>query len=280
MESRVKVFTLQYDAPTGWSGSFPGVDGDRTMVIAFGATGYFEHPEAVLELAAAYPQAAVVGCSTSGEICGTHILDDSIVVLIIEFDSTRVKAVQAPIAGGDESATAGQQIATQLDAPDLAAVFVLSDGLNVNGTELVGGINSVLDSAVVVTGGLAGDKDRFERTWVIADGAPKPGYVTAVGLYGSAVKVGHGSKGGWDIFGPEREVTRSDGNVLYELDGRPALQLYREYLGELADGLPATGLLFPLALRSSDSDRTLTGIATRKSSFSREAYIGSTMSGR
>lgn len=56
--------------------------------------------------------------------------------------------------------------------------------------------------------------------------------------------------GGWDPFGPERLVTRSRRNVLYELDGQRALDLYVRYLGEHAAGLPATGLLFPLALRS------------------------------
>ena len=58
------------------------------------------------------------------------------------------------------------------------------------------------------------------------------------------------SKGGWDRFGPERTVTRSEGNVLFELDGKPALDLYKTYLGERASGLPATALLFPLALRA------------------------------
>jgi len=123
----------------------------------------------------------------------------------------------------------------------------------VNGTELVRGLSSVLPSSVVVTGGLAGDGDRFVRTWVIVDGMPRSGFASAVGFYGEQIRIGHGSKGGWDIFGPERIVTRSKGNELYELDGRPALELYKEYLGERASGLPATGLLFPLALRSDPS---------------------------
>ena len=71
-----------------------------------------------------------------------------------------------------------------------------------------------------------------------------------VGFYGSALKVGYGSLGGWDPFGLERTITRSKDNVLYELDGQPALKLYKEYLGEeQAKGLPGTGLLFPLRLR-------------------------------
>ena len=115
-------------------------------------------------------------------------------------------------------------------------------------------MNDTLGETVVVTGGLAGDGTRFKRTWVLKDRSPQSGYVTAVGFYGDHIRLGHGSKGGWDKFGPERQVTKSHSNVLYELDGRPALQLYKEYLGDRAAGLPATGLLFPLAIRTSPSE--------------------------
>jgi hypothetical protein len=74
------------------------------------------------------------------------------------------------------------------------------------------------------------------------------GCTTAGEVCGDAV--GYGSLGGWDSFGPDRVVTRAEGNVLYELDGQPALDLYKRYLGEFADGLPASGLLFPLALQT------------------------------
>ena len=111
--------------------------------------------------------------------------------------------------------------------------------------------------AIPISGGLAGDGTRFGETWVIADGRPRAGLASIVGFYGDSIRLGHGSKGGWDIFGPERRVTRSTGNVLYELDGRPALDLYKNYLGELASGLPATALLYPLAIRQSDSSEQL-----------------------
>lgn len=71
-----------------------------------------------------------------------------------------------------------------------------------------------------------------------------------MGFYGSRVRVGCGSLGGWDAFGPHRIVTRSEGNVRYEIDGEPALDLYKRYLGAHALGLPANALLFPLALRT------------------------------
>ena len=169
------------------------------------------------------------------------------------FAATRLATASAPISAADQSFAAGEAIGRQLAGEGLRGVHVLSDGLLVNGSELVRGLSSVLPAGVVVTGGLAGDGDRFVRTWVLHDGAPSSGHVTAVGFYGERVAIGHGSAGGWDPFGPRRLVTRSKGNILYELDGKPALELYKQYLGDRADGLPATGLLFPLALSRPDS---------------------------
>ena len=67
--------------------------------------------------------------------------------------------------------------------------------------------------------------------------------------------MGCGSRGGWDSFGSERLVTKADANVLYQLDGQSALDLYKQYLGEHAAGSPASGLLFPLSLSTSATER-------------------------
>jgi hypothetical protein len=136
-----------------------------------------------------------------------------------------------------------------LAAPDLAGIFVLSDGLNVNGSELVAGITGAVGKGVSVTGGLAGDGADFRETLVGADCAPCKHVVGAVGFYGPAIRIGHGSAGGWDEFGPRRQITRSRGNVLFEFDDEPALDLYERYLGEEeAQGLPGSALLFPLRI--------------------------------
>jgi hypothetical protein len=89
---------------------------------------------------------------------------------------------------------------------------------------------------------------------VFWNAAPETNTVVALGLYGSRLKVGFGSLGGWDSFGPERLITRSKGNVLYELDGQSALALYKKYLGDHARDLPAAGLLFPLSLRNTSGE--------------------------
>ncbi len=247
----------------------PERDSKATLVLAFGASGLDPESAAVRELAERFPTSHVLGCSTAGEILGASVLDGSLVVAVACFASVRLESTFAPVSSAADSRAAGQALGAQLAGDDLRGVLVLADGIQVNGSELVRGISERLPQGIPITGGLAGDGREFRRTWVITGkdpprGGPPRGGATALGFYGQALRFGHGSKGGWDIFGPERLVTRSQGHVLYELDGRPALALYKEYLGHRASGLPATALLFPLALRSQGGGpqivRTVTGI--------------------
>ena len=251
----MELHTLGHDQKKGWSvTSRPRIDSRQTLVVVFGSTSLLDAPGPMNELLEEYGESVIVGCSTAGEIFGTQIFDESLSAAIAKFEHTNLRIASAPVRSADDSFKAGQVIAQRLMDSTLRGILVLSDGLSVNGSELVRGLNSTVLPSVVVTGGLAGDGNRFQRTWVLQDRRPQSGWVTAVGFYGNHVRIGHGSKGGWDLFGPERRVTKSNENVLLELDGRPALQLYKEYLGDRAAGLPATGLLFPLALRADQSD--------------------------
>jgi hypothetical protein len=229
-------------------------DPQKSLVILFGSPSFLESPVRVQEVCQTFSGIPVIGCSTSGEVFGSEIKDHSLVGGILQFDWTTVQTASVAIPNPAQSFQVGQQLAKDLLFPNLRGILVLSDGLQINGSELIRGMNTVLPESVVITGGLAGDGDRFKQTWVIKDSVPVGGMATAVGLYGDRIRLGHGSKGGWDYLGPERRVTRSEGNLLYELDGKPALELYKDYLGERASGLPATALLFPLALKQDGSD--------------------------
>ena len=262
---------MSFDGRT-WSGALPALDSANTLVLVFGASEAAFMHDALRTIATTYPTSRVVGCSSAGEIDGTKVVDGTIVVAVAKFQCTSVATAYARVDAAGESYAAGQSIARDLAHRDLRGILILSDGLNVNGSELVRGVNAGVGDDVVVTGGLAGDGSRFKATWVLRDGRPTGHLVSAVGFYGDHVVIGHGSKGGWDTFGPERKVTRSAGNVLYELDGQPALQLYKSYLGDRAQDLPATGLLFPLALRPSATDekslvRTLLAVDEVKQSL-------------
>jgi hypothetical protein len=180
------------------------MDSEATLVVVFGSPAYSEDRTALDELVRAYPTSLIIGCSSAGEIHGDEVSDDSLSVAVMRFDRTRIRVASVPVQAGAPSAAAGEQLGRELAAPDLRAVFVLSDGLAVNGTSLLQGIHSVVADGVVVTGGLAGDGTRFKNTWVLANGVPAAATIAGLGLYGDAVQVTHGSRGGWDAFGPER----------------------------------------------------------------------------
>ncbi len=247
----MQLNTNQYRSASGWAEPLAtALDGPQSLVLVFGASEFAGEQRPFDDLAAAFPNAVIAGCSTSGEITGAQVHDASISVAVTRFDHTRLKLAVTEVTGPADSGAAGERLAAQLcGEPDLCAVFVLSDGLCVNGTPLVAALTQHLPPGVAITGGLAGDGNRFVSTWVLARGVPRRHHVSAVGFYGQRLQIGLGCDGGWKDFGPERRITRSEGNVLFELDGKPALDLYKDYLGQLAQGLPGTALLFPLSIR-------------------------------
>lgn len=234
------------------------------LVLWFASPEVAARPDAYEALRAMFPGAVVAGCSTGGEILGEDVCD-SAVAAATTFDQARVRAVRADVTADRSMVEIGGALARALRDEQLKAVFLMADGTHVNGTALVEGVTGELPESVVVTGGLAGDGPDFKITRVGLDAAPTPMGVVAVGFYGESLRVGWGSAGGWEPFGPERQVTRSEGATLFELDGRPALELYKQYLGPQAAQLPGSALLFPLVIRpepGSDYDvvRTIVGV--------------------
>jgi hypothetical protein len=254
-----------WTAADGWSAA-EKPPGPASLVLYFAAPGVMA-PEALLaELRQRYGDAAIVGCTTGGEILGTDVLDDSIVTAALGFDRATVRVASRDLSDISQSRRVGSELAQELAGNSLRAIVLLSDGTKVNGDMLVKGCRESANADVVVTGGLAGDGARFQSTAVGCNDPMRPGRVAAIGLYGDNLSIGHGSFGGWDEFGPPRSITRSEGNVLFELDGEPALDLYKRYLGDEAQGLPGSALLFPLSIRApdgavgSDVVRTIVGI--------------------
>jgi hypothetical protein len=250
----MEIHAFQYIRNKGWSVNyFPDLDSSTTLLLVFAAPIFFNENNAIKQLKKFYCNSIMLGCSTAGEIFGEHIFDDSLSVAVVKFDATVLKCTKVNVEHINSSYAAGEFIAHQLDKKDLHSIFILSDGLNVNGSELVKGLNTALNDGCIVTGGLAGDGSHFNKTWTILNGEILENHIVAVGFYGKHLCVGHASQGGWDIFGPIRRVTRSKANILYELDYHPALQLYKKYLGDKAVDLPASGLLFPLAISDPQS---------------------------
>ena len=223
-------------------------------------------------LAALFPSAIRVGCSTAGEISGDGVSDNTCVVTAARFDTTNLVESSTQLLGMEDSQAAGKRLGQQLPQEGLRAVLVLGQGVAINGSALIAGMVEAVGKAIPITGGLAGDAAAFTQTWVLEKTGVHNDRLVCVGLYGDQLSFSHGSFGGWSPFGPARKVTRCDHNVLFELDGEPALEVYKRYLGEHAKGLPASALLFPFAMLGSDHNeagliRTILGMDEKAGSL-------------
>ena len=249
-----------------WQTSWCGDSGmsDAALVIYFAAPTVIRDHDVSELLRKRYPQARQIGCSSGGEIHDAEILDGSISGVALRFERAEFDIASANVCFGEDRNT-GVELASQLLRDDLKWVFLLSDGIKVNGSELVRGFAEVLPDNVLLTGGLAGGSPGLGESYVGLDGPPRALQVLALGVYGSGVHCSSGSMGGWQVFGPPRRITRSEGNILYELDGAPALDLYKHYLGAEAANLPGSALLYPLAIWAPGQDkqdvvRTISGV--------------------
>lgn len=237
---------------TNWRKDLATITFDANLFLLFVSPEFNFKQEVLKALNVKYPKATIIGCSTAGEISDVTVNDKTIALTAIQLQKTTLKKVSVSIKDMNSSKEAGEQIASQLYAKDLKHVIVLSDGLHVNGADLVTGLTSKMPN-ISITGGLAADGSNFNKTFVINDDEIVDKTIVGLGFYGEGLKVGFSSKGGWDSFGIERLVTKSDKNVLYELDGSPALKIYKSFLGEEANNLPSSGLLFPLSLRTDEN---------------------------
>ncbi|MCW8889815.1 MAG: FIST C-terminal domain-containing protein [Sedimenticola sp.] len=246
----VKIDQLQWKSVLGWRVLHKDIEANNSqLVLVFGSRMILTQKgeELLNDLRSMYPKAIIAGCSTAGEIHNENINDDSLVATAVYFEKCHIESASISgqmLCGNDYRS--GSKLAKSIKHCDLAHVMVLANGSAVNGSELIRGIYHNLPKNIAVTGGLAGDGDRFDTTIVFLDSIKKKSIATIIGFYGKDLAVGFGSQGGWDSFGPKRVITRAEGNLLYELDGQPALDIYEKYLGDYSHGLPATGLLFPI----------------------------------
>lgn len=242
------------------------------LVLVFSSVKRFNEGKLQSTLKQRYPTAQIIGCTTSGEISPNGVFDDSIQITAIQWQKVIQRVAQSKSSNMQDSFETAVNLAKQLKADTLRTVLVISDGLNVNGSELISGFQSVLGDIPII-GGLAGDGGAFVKTLQLFNDTISDRMVIAVGLYGDALVTASGALGGWRPYGPPRKVTKSNKNVVYELDGKPALSLYQMYIGAaFSKGLPGSGLKFPLAVieegkRDVERIRTLLSVDPKENSL-------------
>jgi hypothetical protein len=245
---------------------------DPQLVLLFGSPGFFADDSLPPWLQRHFPNATRVGASTAGEISAQGVTRGSLVITAVHFNQVRLAATHTRLEDMTDCFDAGQRLARQLPRQGLRQVLLFAPGVDINGSALIDGFQLGCDAPVPISGGLAADDGAFVRTWLLHDDILSTDLVIAIGLQGDALCRSSGCVGGWQSFGPLRRATRAEGNVLYELDGQPALEIYKRYLGHHAEDLPASGLMFPLALMADEYQetgliRTLLGIDENQGSL-------------
>ncbi len=244
----MKIENLIY-SDSKWS--IESVNTDVNIVFVFGDREAIKEESSYIELKKLYPNADIVGCSSSGNIQGDRLSSASIVASAVTFSSGYVKISTMQIDSNEDQVRDSAKLVKELESDDLKHIFVLSDGLNMNGSLLAEGVNSAYKNSISITGGLAGDGLEFEETYIVANAPARNNIVVAIGFYGKSLHVSSGCYSGWEEFGIFRTITKSTTNIVYEIDNQPALGLYKKYLGEYAKDLPNSGLLFPFNVKDS-----------------------------
>ncbi|MEE9364188.1 MAG: FIST N-terminal domain-containing protein [Cellulophaga sp.] len=228
------------------------------LVLVFGNRYMLEDSGIYKEIRTMFPGGNIVFGSTSGEILANNVIENSITITAIEFSKSHYKVCSQNISNYNNNIEElGEAITNKLLGKDLKHIFIMSEGSTINGSTLIKGLEHNIPVGVSITGGLSGDDARFERTLVSYNTNPKEGEVVAIGFYGASLEITYANFGGWTGFGPERIITKSTGNILYELDNKPALDLYKTYLGDKADELPHAALFYPLKLTLKGTNESL-----------------------
>lgn len=225
------------------------------LVILFTSTGLIKDTSLTQKILSAFPaETHIIGCSTSGEI-GDRVDVESVALMGLAFSDTPLQPISVELGDANDSLSVGEAVGTKLIKDDLKAIFILGPGKDINGSRLVEGIRQAVPKHVTVFGGLAGGGVTFDTTYTLLNGDITHNKVVAIGFYGDSIRAHSASEGGWKTFGPLRKVTKAVENILYELDGKPALDLYKEYLGDKAKDLPGSGLLYPFAILNSETKK-------------------------
>ncbi|PID64021.1 MAG: hypothetical protein CR974_00445 [Gammaproteobacteria bacterium] len=277
----MKVSNHLFDKQSGWQPAIPsGVYPKVSLLLCFGSADLMYSEGTISDLKHTFPNAELVGCTSGVEVFNNELRQDTLTLTAIQFDSTTVGIAKHEYKTFEDGYEVGKKLMQRLqEKSGLKHVFILSDSINVCGTKLIEGCNAALPANVAVTGGMASSvKPNFSdiyfalkisamrlglestanlnfgntRVWHNEDGARRQ--AVAIGFYGDKLRVGYASANGYKASGAKYHITKADDRFIYELDGRPALEVYKQFLGDEAKNLPAVGLNYPLLLLDSPTD--------------------------
>lgn len=197
---------------------------------------------------------SLCGSTTAGEIINTSVVEESIVCLLLDInpDYFEIFLADYDTSTKEVAATLGKSALEKFQNPSL---IVISSGLETDGEAVVNGLRQHLSPEVKVFGGLAGDNFDMIATYVFDNERFSTAGLVSVIIDSDKVHVGGVAASGWQAVGVEKIITRSSGNIVYTIDGEPAMDVYKKYFGlttelDARNGIASTlGAQYPLQVK-------------------------------
>ncbi|MEA5599883.1 FIST signal transduction protein [Nostoc sp. UHCC 0252] len=211
----------------------------------------FEHSLILQQIHQAFPRIELIGGTTDGEISSVlEFQQDSITLMLFCSDEVEIYAGVGRKVSGDPIAVTKQAVEQAKVKSTATPKLCLThpESLTISGVSILNGLKLALGQHIPIFGGLAGDQSRYQNTYqffqteVLSDSVP-------ILLFSGKILFSHGVASGWHPIGQVSQVTKVDKNIIYEIDGKPALDFYHHYLGLLPPSME-----YPLAVSEQNGD--------------------------
>jgi hypothetical protein len=254
----MKIIQMKFAAGSGWTElRHDHVEHHEIdLVLGFAPSGMLKEGNLYDEVSTLFPMAQIILSSSAGEFIDDKLSDDALTLTAIRFEKAKVKTAMTDITTSKNSFEAGYYLSRAFEHKGLRSLILFCDGQQVNASQLAFSLQQYLPPDVIITGGLAGSQDK-QPSLIGLNSQPAAGRIACIGFYGEELKVTYGNNSGWIPFGPERKVTRSKNNTVYELGGIPVLEVYNLYLRDRKYNIAGSQMLFPIAVRFENSAGTV-----------------------
>ncbi len=206
-----------------------------------------------------FPNATIIGTTTAGEISGAKMYEEESVVSLSLFKNTKLNVYRTE----DISIKSGKKLSSKITNNETKALIILSEGLK--GSDYVGFVRSIKkeNPHVILAGGLAGDNFNLKKTYIFMDDKVYDSGAVGLSFSGKKLIANNEYNLNWSPIGKEFTITKAEGNILFEIDHKNAIEVIKHYLGEtLFENDCATLPDFPLLYRVGNTVVSRTPLTT------------------
>ncbi|MFL0354671.1 FIST signal transduction protein [Xanthomarina sp. GH4-25] len=173
----------------------------------------------------------VFGATTAGEFIDGDIEEGSIVIMLLDMNPAYFKlefletSTETTIEDAKKLGIIGKETYTN------PAFIIATGGIFIDGEQIVDGIMQGFGEEATIFGGMAGDDLIAEKPIVFTNNKNKDNALIALIIDEDKIDVRGIASCGWEAIGTSKTVTKSEGNIVYTIDDKPALDMLMKYLG-------------------------------------------------